>query len=130
MAFAVGDIVTWTSQSAGSSTAKTGRVAEVVPAGLRPDLPNCGWARAHESYIVVAGGRRYWPRVSHLAAVESAPAPTIDAADYQDACDARLVLGCMGYSHRRCKACKRNTSVRGFICWNCNYDNSATTDEE
>jgi hypothetical protein len=65
-----GDIVTWTSQAAGASKAKTGEIVEVVAAGARPPGKGWGWARDHESYLVrVPVGKRtrlYWPRASRL----------------------------------------------------------------
>lgn len=82
-----GDIVQWTSQSAGSRTIKEGVIVAVVAAGTKPWVPvGCrpssttgfGMVRKHESYLVavVGTGRRrtvvayqvkiYWPRVQYL----------------------------------------------------------------
>lgn len=85
--FKVGDRVTWTSQSQGSTTTKSGEIIAIVPAGSTPHrimLPdkyrNCrcmydGMRRDHESYIVAvipgktgkASPQLYWPRVSLLS---------------------------------------------------------------
>lgn len=76
--FKVGDLVTWTSQSQGSTTTKTGRVFAVVPADTLPQLYLCGFTgrsgggfgcpRDHESYLVKVGNSRrlYWPLVKKL----------------------------------------------------------------
>jgi hypothetical protein len=67
----VGDEVTWTSQAGGVTKTKTGKVVHIVPPGEKPtDVREPGMRRDHESYIVRALGRRYWPRVSHLAKVK------------------------------------------------------------
>lgn len=79
---AVGDAVTWESQSGGSVKTKSGVVAEVVRPGKYPDRDRfkklysgsgVGLSRDHTSYvIIVAGktstssGRQYWPRVTAL----------------------------------------------------------------
>jgi hypothetical protein len=68
--FKVGDLVEWTSQSAGVTKAKRGEVVEVISRGNVPKLHGVrhySW-RDHESYVVKANGRRYWPRVAHLKA--------------------------------------------------------------
>jgi len=75
----VGDIVKWKSQSAGVWKEKTGTVVAVVLAGVPPNraleafgikgrIRFPGNARDHDSYVVRAGGRLYWPRVSLLEA--------------------------------------------------------------
>lgn len=94
--FKIGDRVTWSSQSGGYRTDKTGTVVGIVPAGRRlgllkylqtvPDgkdaraiyntgpIDGAGLARNHESYLVeVKTGKTdaakksiYWPRVSRL----------------------------------------------------------------
>lgn len=77
MPFVVGDFVTWSSQSQGSSTTKTGKVIEIVPASKRPQTIKHFGSRAHESYIVEVPGKElkrgghaksqsYWPLVSKL----------------------------------------------------------------
>lgn len=74
--FKVGDKVTWRSQAAGSYTNKKGEIIEVIPAGQRPKIPGCGYARKHESYVVKAEAestgrtRKYWPIVTLLQPVE------------------------------------------------------------
>lgn len=86
--FRVGDLVTWTSQSSGSTMTKTGRIVVVLGPDSDPLWnPECnpkkhaataryggGIPRNHESYVVlVEKGRRrilYWPRVSQLRLVE------------------------------------------------------------
>lgn len=71
-----GTKVTWTSQSNGSYVTKIGTVVEVVPVGKDPELqiPGCGCARNHESYVVdVKRGktsRLYWPIASKLYVVK------------------------------------------------------------
>lgn len=77
--FAIGDHVTWTSQSKGYTTTKHGVVVAVVPA--EKDAHNCipfgyccrsscgfGSPRRHESYLIRVGKSRrlYWPVVSIL----------------------------------------------------------------
>jgi hypothetical protein len=70
--FKVGDAVEWTSQSAGVTKTKRGEVEQVVAAYKRVNFG--GYLRRrvrdHESYVVKANGRRYWPRVAHLKAVQ------------------------------------------------------------
>lgn len=84
--FRCGDTVTWRSQAAGIWREKTGQVIAVVPAGSRPNdtfqalgmrehMKGAGWQRDHVSYVVRAGGRLYWPRVSALTPASSAPCP-------------------------------------------------------
>ena len=77
MTFRVGDDVSWTSQAQGFTRRKVGTVAEVVPAGQRPDRARfarlykgagVGFARDNESYVVMVGNAPYWPRVAHLKA--------------------------------------------------------------
>jgi hypothetical protein len=82
-AFTKGVTVTWRSQSAGVWKEKTGVIVAVVPAGRYPSealdavgirgRAGDGLPRDHESYVVRAGGRLYWPRVSALAAAAAAP---------------------------------------------------------
>ena len=69
--FKIGDVVEWTSQSAGSVATKIGTVEGVVWAGQRPERtsrnPSPGAPRDHASYLVRVKGRGlYWPRVAHL----------------------------------------------------------------
>lgn len=80
--FAVGDAVTWTSQSSGYTRTKTGVIEEVVPTKGMPNrerfeqlyrAAGVGAPRDHVSYVVrVAGktsksaGTVYWPRVAGL----------------------------------------------------------------
>ena len=82
MAFAQGQKVRWSSQSAGVTKVKEGTIEQVVPAGAYPDQkrfeqlyrgPGVGLARAHESYVVrvpgktaKAAGKLYWPLVRNL----------------------------------------------------------------
>ena len=77
--FKLYDRVTWTSQSRGTTTSKTGMIVEVLPPGDRPDedrFPRlyrgagCGMSRRHESYVVRTDeGKIYWPVVSKLTAL-------------------------------------------------------------
>jgi hypothetical protein len=74
--FKVGDLVEWTSQAAGITRTKRGEIVEVIAAYKRVNFG--GYIRRstrdHESYVVKANGRRYWPRVAHLkAAVHEVP---------------------------------------------------------
>lgn len=80
----LGSRVTWTSQSGGSATSKSGTIVEVLPAGSyisevlrRYELTHRfqyggGICRNHETYLVevLAKGKGrpvlYWPRVSQL----------------------------------------------------------------
>ena len=72
--FFVGDVVTWTSSAAGSTTRKTGRIVEVVDPGASPTVKGRDgfriWSsvayRQDRSYVVQVGAAFYWPRVSHL----------------------------------------------------------------
>ena len=65
----IGQTVTWTS----SNLEKTGEIVAVVPAGERPStdltpkVKDPGVPRDHESYVVKANGKHYWPRVSLLS---------------------------------------------------------------
>lgn len=65
----VGQTVTWTS----SNLEKTGEIVAVVPAGqhpstdLTPKVKEPGAPRDHDSYVVKANGKHYWPRVSLLS---------------------------------------------------------------
>lgn len=68
--YKVGDSVTWESQSQGSWKSKTGTVAAIIPANVRPDATEWpqlfngvgpGSARARQSYIVIVDNRVYWP---------------------------------------------------------------------
>jgi hypothetical protein len=78
-AFVKGAKVTWRSQSAGTWKEKTGQVVAVVPADGYPTealkavgingRAGDGRPRDHESYVVRARGRLYWPRVSALVLV-------------------------------------------------------------
>jgi hypothetical protein len=72
--FHIGDKVTWTSQSSGSTVTKVGAIFEIVAAGKHPAaLVGGGGVRDHESYVVkaykVTDRKRvgtYWPIVSKL----------------------------------------------------------------
>lgn len=65
----IGDLVNWTS----SNLEKTGEIVAVVPAGERPStdltpkVKDPGAPRDHDSYVVKANGKHYWPRVSLLS---------------------------------------------------------------
>lgn len=65
----IGQTVTWTS----SNLEKTGEIVAVVPAGerlstdLTPKVKEPGAPRDHDSYVVKADGKHYWPRVSLLS---------------------------------------------------------------
>jgi len=74
--FAEGQLVEWTSQSAGYTKVKAGAVAQVVPARSMPSRDRfpalykgagVGSYRDHESYVVLVGTRAYWPRVNGLS---------------------------------------------------------------
>lgn len=77
-AFAVGDLVAWSSQGAGLRVTKRGRVVEVVPPMGKPKtMPKKRYRaeRDHDSYVVEVstplkrGGvksTRHWPRRAHL----------------------------------------------------------------
>lgn len=87
MGFLSGQLVTWASQSGGNWKTKIGPVCQVVPAGQKPDkqytnLWKCGGTRDHESYIVIADGMYYWPRVSHLKPVKHDPTRTVSAENF------------------------------------------------
>jgi hypothetical protein len=82
--FVVGDVVEWTSQAAGITRTKQGRVVEVVPPGKRSVMMlGMGLSRNHESYVVHVKGRgKYWPIVSRLTSahpkvIASSDAPSI-----------------------------------------------------
>lgn len=67
--FKLGDRVAWTSSASGKTSRKEGEVVAVVPAGERPPpkgLRDPGAPRDHESYVVVVGTKRYWPKVDKL----------------------------------------------------------------
>ena len=74
MKVAIGQTVSWVSQSQGREIQKTGNVAVVVPAGEWPHpLISDGLPRNHESYIIKVSPKKgkakpklYWPRVSAL----------------------------------------------------------------
>ena len=85
MSYKVGDKVQWTSQAQGRSKQKKGIVAEVVSGDARPSksrfpqlYKGCGvgFARGHESYVILVGHKPYWPRVSQLS-----PTGTKDVAE-------------------------------------------------
>lgn len=65
----IGETVTWTS----SNLEKTGEIVAVVPAGqhpstdLTPKVKEPGAPRDHDSYVVKANGKHYWPRVTLLS---------------------------------------------------------------
>lgn len=86
----VGDEVEWTSQSAGNRRTKRGTVIRVLPDGARPDRLSAnrfpGMARAHESYVVRANGKTYWPRVNQLRRANPAYEEKVYRIlrDYQD----------------------------------------------
>ena len=75
----VGNEVTWTSSSSGFTKKKLGIVVLVIPKdtsasnvvarefGEAPKyVKNWGGARGHESYVIKAGSKLYWPLVSRL----------------------------------------------------------------
>jgi vacuolar-type H+-ATPase catalytic subunit A/Vma1 len=73
--FAVGDLVSWTSQAGGFHKTKTGTVIEVVATGKPPNKYGTTGTRQHESYVVEVPrepGRKtlksdiYWPVRSQL----------------------------------------------------------------
>lgn len=79
---AKGTKVKWGSQAGGMWKEKVGEVVAVVPAGGDPNaaleqsnlprrLKNPGMRRDHESYVVRANGKLYWPVVSKLKPVRS-----------------------------------------------------------
>jgi hypothetical protein len=79
----VGDKVTWKSQSHGHSKTKTGIIIVVIPRRTNPlsidevkKMKLCfeyGSGRDHDSYMVKANNRVYWPRVKHLKRVKGIP---------------------------------------------------------
>jgi hypothetical protein len=81
--FKVGDVLWWTSQSAGVTKTKHGPVVAIVPArvntddalraaGVRGHVHNAGSHRDHKSYVIRCEGRLYWPYVSKLMTEEEA----------------------------------------------------------
>ena len=83
----VGKTVTWTSQSAGTSKTKTGKVVGLLRPGLSvasylrknpglaryrtyDSMPNPGITRDHSSVLVAVGNDLYWPRVAGLEVAE------------------------------------------------------------
>lgn len=79
--FKIGQTVTWTSSSNGSTTTKTGFVEVVIPTKGRipyehkSELSGVGMPRDHESYLVRVPaktargkGKLYWPIASKLKA--------------------------------------------------------------
>lgn len=80
--FAIGDRVTWRSQSGGNTTEKVGVVVAYIAPGERPDqfyFPDlhkgvgCGYGRAVESWVVRVGKRHYWPVSKNLRRVAVCP---------------------------------------------------------
>jgi fructose-1,6-bisphosphatase len=71
--FEVGDTVKWTSQAGGNTRTKEGRIVEIVPPNVRPNVPKIAGSRQEISYVVeVARPKsvaRYWPRVASLKLV-------------------------------------------------------------
>lgn len=79
--FQLGDIVEWSSQSAGIRTTKRGEIVAIVPSWASVEncttfrINNPGMWRAHESYVIRASAtgnpplRTYWPVVSLLKKV-------------------------------------------------------------
>ena len=76
--FEIGQLVSWTSTSAGSTTEKAGVIEQIVRSGddvrkYTSELALPGGPRDHQSYLVrVPGktnkskGKLYWPRSSAL----------------------------------------------------------------
>lgn len=63
----VGDIVTWSSQAAGTMKTKRGVVVEVVKAGRFPASPAAYYGtRKHQWYVVEVDGERYYPIANKL----------------------------------------------------------------
>lgn len=63
----IGKRVSWTS----NGVQKAGEITHVVPAGKTPSevgakVKDAGGPRDHESFVVQANGKTYWPRVSLL----------------------------------------------------------------
>jgi hypothetical protein len=50
--FQIGDTVKWTSQAGGSTKTKEGRIVEIVPPGVMPDVPKIAGSRRVVSYVV------------------------------------------------------------------------------
>jgi len=77
MSFQIGNKVQWCSSSNGRTKAKEGVVVEIVPAGAVPSRSwlqlhrgsGIGMPRDHESYVVIANRKQYWPRVNKLYAL-------------------------------------------------------------
>ena len=81
----VDDCVEWTSQSAGYTTIKRGKIVAVVPEKgnalqFVPEGFGCrnrygfGMPRSHESYLIKVKGKGrklYWPHVSGLKKIDS-----------------------------------------------------------
>lgn len=76
--YILGDRVAWISSSNGSTKRKEGNVVEVVKIGKRPcqhKFPALhkhtlgSSTRTHESYVVRANGKNYWPKVDDLGMV-------------------------------------------------------------
>jgi hypothetical protein len=71
--FQIGDTVKWTSQAAGSTTTKEGRIVEIVPPGITPNVPKIAGARRVTSYVVEVprpkSVQRYWPLPQKLKLV-------------------------------------------------------------
>lgn len=72
--FKIGDTVEWTSQSHGYEKTKRGKIYCVIPenaeVSMYASLRMPGLPRNHESYVVNADGKLYWPRVSALKLVK------------------------------------------------------------
>lgn len=90
MDFLVGQVVRWASQSRGNWTTKQGIICQIVAPGLKPDLryrnlhsgAGTGASRDHESYVVSADGKFYWPRVDGLKPVVHEPDKTVPAENF------------------------------------------------
>lgn len=71
--FEVGDTVEWTSQAGGNTRTKRGRIAEIVPPNIRPNVPKIAGVRQEISYVVevprAKSVARYWPRIASLKLV-------------------------------------------------------------
>jgi hypothetical protein len=78
--FNIGDTVVWTSTALGHTRTKSGKIVDVIPAGVHPTngeenktlfqnkTIHLVCARLHESYLVQVAKRHrlYWPLVSKL----------------------------------------------------------------
>ena len=74
----IGDKVTWTSQAGGHTKTKIGYIVHIVPADTWPSMDDPRFReldrknryytvpRNHESYVVEANCKYYFPRVSGL----------------------------------------------------------------